>query len=745
MFQRYAHVRQDDQSDCGAAALATVALHYRKHIGVQALRDLAGTDRIGTNLMGLMEAAQQLGFWAKGVQGDFDALQHADLPAIAHIKNEEGLGHFIVLHKVTRKYVVVSDPARGIEKQTKAEFCDRWSGYLLLLAPDDNANIEFEDAEVVSPWRRYVGLLTTHKFVLFEGFICALLMTVLGLSSSFFIQHLVDSVLVRNEDRLLNALGVGMALILIFRMLFGVLRQYLLAHAARKIDLSLVSKYARHVLGLPMNFFEMRQVGEILSRVTDASKVRHAVSGTALSVMVDGVMVTISVAVLWCYDARLAAVATAFVPLLVIGIMLHHSPVKRKSREAMEQSAKLSAHLVEDISGVETVKAFGLETARSQESEQRLVKLTNTAFSMQKLGISMNSIGLLVTGSAGIAILWYGGHRVMAGALSIGQLMFFNTLVGYMLGPLERLASVNVSIQEALVALDRLYQVMDLRVETGPGVDHHKAEFRGVSNAIEVKNVDFKYGCRDKVLKEVDLTIPAGQTVAIVGESGSGKSTLLKLLTRFHDPVEGQILVDGVDLRDYDIRKLRAGIGLVSQDAFVFNATIRDNIAVGRPEAPMNEVVDAARSAGLEEFISKLPDRYETVIGERGANLSGGQRQRLAIARALLLQPEVLIFDEATSHLDTTTEQAIQHNLQTQLKDKTAIFVAHRLSTIKDADLIYVLHDGQVAEQGTHASLLEQHGRYAKLWSAQTGSTPTVARESSRRNGVNSPAVALAN
>ncbi len=686
-------------------------------IGLQQMRELAGTDRVGTNLLGLLQAAEKLGFSAKGVKGPYEALPQIPLPAIAHVRTDEGLGHFVVLYRVKKNSVVVADPARGILKLSRDEFSKRWTGFLLLVVPEQKAP-SVVGAAPVGPWRRFLGLLGAHKSVLVEAFFCALLMTVLGVSTSYFIQHLVDSVLVRHEARLLNALGIGMLAVLVFRALFGVLRQYLLAHVGRKVDLALIASYTRHILRLPLRFFEMRRAGEILSRVHDASKVREAVSGTTTTTVVDGVLVILLLVVLWLYDLPLALVATAFVPLLVASVVVHHPAAKRRSREAMENAAQLSAHLVEDVSAVETVKAFGAERPRAEEGESRLVGFVRAMFSLEKLGISMNAVGMFVTACAGIVILWYGGHRVMAGALTIGQLLFFYSLLGYMLEPLQRLASVNLRLQDALVAVDRLYQIMDL--ETEPFADVNKVKFGGVRDAVELRDVSFKYGCRANVLEKVNLRIPAGKTVAVVGESGSGKSTLLKLLVGFYGPTEGRIVIDGVDLRDFELGSLRGGIGVVAQDPFIFNGTLRENIALGRPEATLEEVMGAARAAGLDEFINRLPERYETVIGERGTNLSGGQRQRLAIARALLRQPEILIFDEATSHLDTATERAIQENLRTALAGKTVVLVAHRLSTIKEADLIYVLHQGQVVEQGTHGQLMAQRGWYATLWQAQT-------------------------
>jgi ATP-binding cassette subfamily B protein len=362
----------------------------------------------------------------------------------------------------------------------------------------------------------------------------------------------------------------------------------------------------------------MRQVGEILSRVNDAAKVREAISGTTLTAVLDGTLVVLLTVLLWLYDIPLALVATAFVPLLILSVVVHHPSARRRSREAMEHAAKLSAHLVEDISSVETVKAFGAERLRAEEGEGRLVELVQSIFALEKLGLSMNALGTCVTALAGLVILWYGGHRVMDGALTIGQLMFFHSLLGYLLGPLERLASVNLKLQDALIAVDRLYQILDSAVEAR--ADHQKATFHGVRDAIALDDVSFRYGCRAHVLEHVSLHIPAGTTVAIVGESGSGKSSLLKLLMGFYAPTAGRILLDGVDMRDFAVASLRSRIGLVSQEPFIFNGPLRENIALGRPGARLEDIVEAARIAGLEEFIATLPERYDTVIGERGAN-----------------------------------------------------------------------------------------------------------------------------
>lgn len=722
MWRRTRLVKQNDRSDCGAAALATLALYHGRQVGLEKLRDLTATDTSGTSLLGLLRAAQSLGFTSKAIRcANVDVLDQTPLPAIAHVNDTDGVGHFVVVFRKRRNKVLIGDPVGTLRWEPAALFADRWTGNLLLAWP--TAPTTNRGAGNASSFSRFIKLLTPHRGLLVEVVACALLMAVLAVSTSYFVQHLVDSVLVRDQRPLLNALGIGMVLVVLFRSGFDVVRQYLLAHVSRKIDLALLGGYAEHVLRLPLRFFESRRVGEIYSRVTDIAKLRDAIQGAAVTAIVDGIVVVGMFAVLWMYDARLAAVATLVAPLFLLAVGLHHPVARRRSQQAMEDGAQLSAHLIEDFSGIETFKAFHAEGQRLAKGETRVVSFAQSLFALHRLDIQLGSLVSLITGLAGLGVLWYGGHRVMDGALSIGQLLFFYTLLATMLDPLSRLATVNLKLQDAMVAVDRLYQVLEIEQEPWSA---DKADFARLERGIELEHVEFGYGARGPVLRDVSLSIPRGQTVAIVGESGSGKSTLLKLLLNYYQPTGGRVLVDGVDLRDIRLGAYRERLGVVSQDPFIFNGAIRENIALGKPEARLEEIIEVARAAGLESFINELPDRYETAIGERGANLSGGQRQRLAIARALLHRPDLLVFDEATSQLDTTTEQSIQETLRERLAGKTVVLVAHRLSTVKSADLIYVMHQGRVVEQGSHAELLKLDGRYAQLWRAQTGTPATT-------------------
>jgi HlyB family type I secretion system ABC transporter len=714
---RYTCVRQQDEFDCGPAAIATVALHYGLRVRIHELRRVCGTDRGGTNLLGLAEAAEQLGFTARAASGSYEAILDLPLPAIAHTNLEKGGHHYVVVHAINEREVVVADPRGEVETLSRAVFEARWTGYVLILVPE---SLDLRSALVqASPARRLLSLLRPHSGLLGESFVAAVLLAVLGLSTGYFVQILVDSVLVHGEWGLLNALGVGMLAITGFRVLFTVLRARLLIHVGRRVELSLAATYTRHLLNLPLTFFATRRVGEVLSRLSDVPKIRDAISGAAVSSAVDSILIVVSLAAMFAYDVRLALMGCAFAPLLVGALVFHHGAVRRLIRAKMEADAELLGRLTEDVSAIETVKTLGLERQRAEQAEDRLVGAVQAHFQLSEVGIKVEAVTTLFAGVATIAFLWYGGGRVIAGELSVGQLIFFYTLLGSMIGPLIRVTEMHPALQDALVAMDRLQEVLD-----EPAEERHSegaAEFSVLKRGIEVDDVAFRYGSRENVLDGLKLRVEAGTTVGLVGESGAGKTTLLRLLMRFHEPTSGAIRFDDVDLRDLSLASLRAGIGVVSQEPTIFSGTLRENLLVARPGATPAELRAAVEAAGLAKVVDALPQRYETRLGERGASLSGGQRQRLAIARVLLKGANVVILDEATSQLDTDTEQALIRSLRRVLAGKTVICVAHRLSTVREADRIYVLGDGGVLEAGTHAELLQRDETYARLWRAQAG------------------------
>jgi ATP-binding cassette, subfamily C, bacteriocin exporter len=722
-WNRFPLVLQHDATDCGAAALAMIARHYGMNVSIGHIRQWAGVDRQGANLFGLMKAAEKIGFTAKGVKGDWDGLCKVPLPLICHTVNESKFGHFVVVHKIAKNIVHVADPGCGLVKLTREEFCQRWTGYALLLTP---AALKPEPKKGSSKWAFVRELASPHTGIVAAAVVCSLIMTLLGLGTSFFVQHLVDNILVHSNSKALTFALVGMVLLLLFRALFDVVRSYYLIDVARKVDLALLACYMRHVMHMPMNFFETRRVGEILSRLNDAIKIRQLISGTALTAIVDGTMIVVTSAVMLLTDWRLAIMCLAFAPLIVGTVLLIRKPLAKRQRDLMERSAQLESQLVEDLSGIETIKASGMADRRLLMTESKLVGIAKTILSSGNFGVVLQLSTFLLIGGATLGVLGYGGFRVIDGHLTIGKLMFFYSLTHYLYDPLQRLANVGASLQDAAIAMDRLWEILCLELEEPKQEGKRKAKIKTIQSGLRLTNVSFQYGYREEVLKSINLDIPAGKVVALVGESGSGKSTVCKLLAGFYEPTKGTITIDSCNLKDLSVAPWRRRIGYVPQDPHVFSGTIVENIAFGRPRAPMSKIERAAKLAGLTDFIEKLPERYNTMVGERGLNMSGGQRQRLAIARAVLANPQLFIFDEATSHLDTKTERAMQAMLREVMRGRTALIVAHRLSTVRDADIICVLKDGRVAEQGNHCELMMRRGLYWALWCAQTEHEPVA-------------------
>jgi ATP-binding cassette subfamily B protein len=733
MWLRKRVVLQHDETDCGPAVLAMMMRHHKRPMAMGRIRELAQTDASGTSLYGLCAAAEALGFRATGFLACYDDLASGRIacPVIAPVINERGMAHFVLLLRANGRRVVIADPASGIVRWSRAQFLERWRGppseaqdgdtrgALLVVLPSP----QLQRVKDTSRAKRLLALVRPRLPILGEALACAILGAILALGSSVFVQVLIDRVVVYENHSLLQVMGLCMLLVLALRAAFNLLRQYLLVHLAQKIDVELFVEFFSHVIRLPLRFFRARRIGEILSRLNDAQKIRTLLEGTTLAIVLDALMFLFAAAVLFSYHLHLALLVFAFVPLFALLLRLINGPVRRTERDVMEALSLVEAQLVESLAGITTVKACGAERWALRQTETAFVRMARAEFRSSMLATVAGVAGMLLAAMASLSVLWYGGSEVLAGHLSLGQLMFFSTLLAFLLGPMERLAEFSVELQEAGVAIDRLFEILELEPEEKR--DRKALAPATVRGEMALENVTFAYGFRDAVLKHVTLHIPAGSTVALVGDSGSGKSTLASLLTRFYEPNEGRILLDGIDLRDWDLQALRQGVSMVPQDNYLFRGKIRDNIALSRPKTSLEEIVGAAKLARAHEFISHLPDRYETLVGERALDLSGGERQRLAIARALLANPRVLILDEATSNLDSENEAAIQDMLRDFHGKRTTILIAHRLSTLMHADKIVVLHEGEVVEEGSHDDLMARRGRYFDMWQRQL---PSVAQ-----------------
>jgi ATP-binding cassette subfamily B protein len=709
-------VKQHDITDCGAACLASVAAYYGLKFPVARIRQYAFTDKKGTNVLGMVEAAQRLGFEAKGVKGPIDCLKEIPKPAIAHVIVKEQLQHFVVIYKVTNKYLLIMDPGDGkLHKKTYEDFKKEWTGVLVLMLPTET----FERGnQKKSALKSFIDLIRPHKSVMMQALFGAVIYSILGLSTSIYIGKITDYVLVDQNLNLLNLMGIIMALIIILKTFIGSMKSILALKTGQRIDASLILGYYKHLLSLPQQFFDTMRVGEIISRINDAVKIRVFINNVSLDLMVNILILLFTLCVMLVYSWKLAVITLVSAPLFILIYFLFNRLNKKYQRKIMETSAEMEAHLVESLNSVSTIKRFGVEDFANLKTEIRFVGLLkNTYKSIYGSIIANNGIEFVSAGIT-VAVLWVGSNYVIQQDLTPGTLMLFYSLVGYVLGPVGKLISSNQTIQDALIAADRLFQIMDLEREED---DSQKIRLdREMVGDIRFENVAFRYGSRKQVFESLSLVIKQGETTAIVGESGSGKTTLISLLQHLYPIQAGSIHIGNYSLSQISNESLRQRVGAVPQQIELFAGSIIENIAFGSFEPDMRKIVELSDQLGIREFVEKLPNAYLTPIGEHGASLSGGERQRIAIARALYKDPEILIFDEATSSLDSISEKYVKQTLTDLAKQgKTIIIIAHRLSTVKNADTIVVLDEGKVAEVGNHNQLIEKEGVYRKLWKEQ--------------------------
>lgn len=710
-------VRQHDITDCGAACLASVAAHHRLLLPVARIRQLASTDQKGTNVLGMVEAAQKLGFQAKGVRATFDSLLKVPLPAVAHVSLRGGaLQHYVVVYRVTPQRVTVMDPADGrFHEKSAEEFQEEWTGLLVLLVPDETFRVGDEKTSVL---QRFWQLLRPHRAVVGQALFGAVVYTILGLSSAIFIQKLVDNVLVDGNRNLLNLLSLVMIGLLLVQVFINGTKNFFNLKTGQRIDAALILGYYKHLMTLPQSFFDTMRVGEIISRVNDAVKIRAFVNDIALGLVVNVLIVLFSFGLMFTFYWKLALILLLIIPLYAVIYWVFNRFNQQYQRKLMENSADLEAQLVESLNAMPTIKRFGLEGHASRKTEGRFVKLLQTIFHTGSATIYAGNASEFVTRLFTIVLLWAGAGFVLDGDLTAGELLSFYALVGYFTGPAASLIGANRSIQEALIAADRLFEIMDLERESDENTVRLRPEMVG---DIRFQNVTFRYGSRANVFEELTLTLPKGKITAVVGESGSGKSTLLSLVQGLYPLRSGSVHLGDYDIKHLHPDSLRRLVSVVPQKIDLFAGNVIENIAIGDDEPDMERILTICGQLGITDFIEKMPDGFKTYLGENGATLSGGQRQRLAIARALYRQPEILVLDEATSALDTVSEQYVQRTVQALREaGKTVVVIAHRLSTVRKADKIVVLEQGRVVEEGSHAALLKNGKVYSHFWQQQT-------------------------
>ncbi|WP_348798032.1 peptidase domain-containing ABC transporter [Flavobacterium adhaerens] len=715
-------IKQHDIKDCGAACLASIGNHYQVNLPIARIRQYANTDKRGTNVLGIIEAAYKMGFTAKGVKGGMDAIDKIPLPAIAHVVVKEQLHHYIVVYKVEKSKVesqskiTVMDPAYGkMEIYTFEEFQKIWSGVLILFAQKE----DFTTCnEKVSPIKRFWHLVQPHKTILIQALVGAILYTVLGLAMSIYIQKITDYVLVEGNRNLLNLLSVSMIVIIAFQAYIGSKKSVFVMKTGQLIDAKLILGYYKHLLHLPQRFFDTMQIGEITSRINDAVKIRSFINEVAIEMIVNIFIVIFSFTLMFTYYWKLALVILLVIPFYGLIYFVLNKFNKKVERTIMENAAELQTQLVESVTHARTVKEFGIEEFSNLKTENKFVKLLFTTYKSGMNGIFAGTSTQFLASIFTVVLMWIGSGYVIDRSITPGELFSFYALIGYFTSPVASLIGMNKTAQNALIAADRLFEIMDLeREET-----ENKVELQRESiGDIKFENVSFRYGSRTEVFKNFNAIFKKNETTAIVGESGSGKTTLISLLQNLYPIKEGKIYIGDYDTQFIHYQSLRNCIGVIPQQLNLFSGNIIENIALGDSFPNIQRVLDLSKQLGITEFVEKLPNGFETQIGENGAMLSGGQKQRIAIARALYKNPEVLLMDEATASLDSKSERIVKDVIDNfKVQGKTVIVIAHRLSTIASANTILVMENGIIVESGNHIDLLEQKGKYFDLWNKQS-------------------------
>lgn len=727
-------LRQREEMDCGAACLRMVHAWFGQPLSHRFALRLARVSRYGTSLLDLAQAAEQLGYQATGARLESaDDLQSVDLPAIAHVDGN----HFVVVWRVGRRSVTVSDPAHGRIRIGRAAFAARFTGMVLLLRPTDLvARLHEEDTEIRSSEftpRRLWPFVKPLKRLLFQVVLASFLIQVLGLAVPFMTQVIIDQVLVHRDASLLRAVLIGLVVLAVMSGLLLFSRSWLLVHGSLQLERNLLTAIYGRVLQASQQFFARFTSGDLMRRMQEVDGARSFFVDNAVQATIDLLMVVTYGAILFLMDGVLAALFGGVLLLTGATSLLLAWPVRGHMFGFQSRMGQADTHVINALKGIEPIKALALERPFAHWYERLLLPGLDHGRQAALWASGSSSAALLLDGVNTALLLGVGADRVLGGELSLGQLMAFLLLARGLSTPFLRLLGQWRAFQSTVVSLYRLGDLLEEMPEGGPGPGSpdgsrprprtglalNTLQLRG---EIELAGVTFRYEGDAKdagknVLDNVSLHIRPGERVGIVGRSGCGKSTLARLLLRFFEPTGGSIRFDGIHARDLDLATLRGQIGLVTQEAFLYQASIRDNIACGR-DVTDEDILRAARAAGAYEFISEMPFGFDTQVGERGLQLSGGQQQRLVIARALCTDPRILVFDEATAALDPVTEAEIHQRLQEVTQGRTTVIIAHRLHTLQHADRIVVLDRGRVVEEGPHAALLAQNGVYARMWNA---------------------------
>ncbi|MGO9948122.1 MAG: type I secretion system permease/ATPase [Steroidobacteraceae bacterium] len=661
----------------------------------------------------MLRCAKQFGLKARVYHSRWQRLTTTPLPGIAVLRD----GGFLLLGKASEDQVLVQNPSLPRPMlMSRAEFEAVWDGRLVLMT----RRVGLTDLSRRFDIGWFIGAIHKYRYLLGEVLAASLFLQLFALVSPLFFQVVIDKVLVNRTLSTLDVLVIGLVAISLFETILGILRTYLFSHTTNRIDVELGARLFRHLLALPISYFQARRVGDSVARVRELENIRNFLTSSALTLVIDLFFTLVFLAVMFLYSPLLTAIVVGAFPLYV-GISVCATPFFRERlNEKFARGAENQAFLVESVTGIETLKAMAVEPQMQRHWEEQLAGYVSASFRVLSLGNTASQTVQFINKLVTAGVLYFGAKLVIEGSLTVGELVAFNILAGRVSAPVLRLAQMWQDFHQARLSVARLGDILNTPAE--PTFSPGRAALPTIRGDVAFEHVTFRYRIDGpEVLHDVSFSIPAGQVVGIVGPSGSGKSTLAKLVQRFYVPESGRVLVDGTDLAVIDSTWLRRQVGVVLQEDILFNRSIRDNIALAEPGTPIEQVIAAATLAGAHDFILELPEGYDTIVGERGGRLSGGQRQRIAIARALLGEPRILIFDEATSALDYESERVVQRNMSQMATGRTVFIVAHRLSAVRFADRILTLENGRLIEDGTHDELVRRGGRYATLHRMQGG------------------------
>lgn len=699
--------------DTGLACLAMLARFHNVAVSPEQLSHEYVEDGQVFGKAEILMAARKLDLKVKAVRTPVERLDRTPLPAIACAND----GSFFIIARLDQDSILIHDPQSQRPEMINTEQLQRrWSGDLVLLRSQSSLAADLSKFDFT--W--FIPAIVKYRKLLGEVLLVSFVLQIFSLLTPLFFQVVMDKVLVHHGLTTLDVIAIGLLGIMVFETVLSGLRSYIFAHTASRIDVELGSKLFRHLVTLPLSYFQARRVGDSVARVRELENIRSFLTGNTITLVLDVLFSVVFIAVMFFYSGWLTLVVVLSLPVYIVVSLLITPVLRARLNESFTRGAENQAFLVETVNGIDTLKSMAVEPQVTRKWDNQLAAYVSAGFKTQTLSTianeSVSLIGKLVT----VATLWLGARLVIDGQLSVGQLIAFNMLAGRVAQPIMRLAQLWTNFQQTGVSVQRLGDILNTRTELSQAT---RSALPALKGRVEFDQVHFRYRPDgSEVLRSVSLIIGAGEVIGVVGRSGSGKSTLTRLLQRLYVPERGRVLVDGMDLALADVSSLRRQIGVVLQDNMLFNRSIRENIALTDPGAPLEAVMQAGKMAGAHDFILELPEGYDTVVGEHGASLSGGQRQRVAIARALIGNPRILIFDEATSALDYESERIIQQNMQAICKGRTVIIIAHRLSAVRDANRIVVMDRGQIVEQGTHSELLaHQAGHYSRLHRLQQG------------------------